>query len=356
VRVLFISWRDLANSQAGGSEILVDQLARGLQGAGHEVALLAGGPVRSSDYPIVDSGGTFSQYARVPFAARRFRDWDLVVDVSNGIPYFSPLWRRGPILCLVHHVHREQWRIRFPKPVAGLGWLLERRVVPFVYRHRLFLAISASTAAELPSLGIAPEHIRRVTVGVDVFDTSAPRSREPLFLVLGRLVAHKRVELALRVWERVRPRVGGRLLIAGDGPDRDRLEALAGEDVEFLGRVSEEQKARLLASSWLLVHPAAREGWGIVIMEAAVAGTPALGFDVPGVRDAVANNVTGRLVQTEEQLAEVWSEVAKDAQQRDALGARARERAQRLSWAATVEQFLGVATEAIIHDRASARR
>ncbi len=124
-------------------------------------------------------------------------------------------------------------------------------------------------------------------------DPLTPRSAEPLFLALGRLTEYKRIDMLLRLWERVRHVVGGKLVIAGDGPERSRLEAMAGPGVVFTGRVSEEEKHRLLCSAWLLLHPALIEGWGIVITEAAIRGTPAIGFDVPGLRDSVVNGQTG---------------------------------------------------------------
>ena len=58
MRVLFLTWRDLAHPQAGGSEVLVDRLACGLLERGHEPAVLCGGPVAPRPYPILDAGGT----------------------------------------------------------------------------------------------------------------------------------------------------------------------------------------------------------------------------------------------------------------------------------------------------------
>ena len=106
--------------------------------------------------------------------------------------------------------------------------------------------------------------------GVAPAGPPGPRSSEPLFLALGRLAEYKRIDLLLRLWDRVRPVVGGRLVIAGDGPQRSYLESLAGPGVIFTGRVSEEEKNRLLRAAWLLVHPALIEGWGIVVTEAAL--------------------------------------------------------------------------------------
>ena len=97
--ILFVAWRDLANPLAGGSEILVHQLASGLARRGYDVSLLCGGPIEpNSFYRVVNSGGQYSQYLRAPFHYfRSFRSADLVVEVCNGMPFLAPLWRRGPI-------------------------------------------------------------------------------------------------------------------------------------------------------------------------------------------------------------------------------------------------------------------
>jgi glycosyltransferase involved in cell wall biosynthesis len=184
-------------------------------------------------------------------------------------------------------------------------------------------------------------------------DPLMPRSAEPLFLALGRLTEYKRIDMLLRLWERVRHVVGGKLLIVGDGPERPRLAALAGKDVIFTGRVSEEEKHRLLCSAWLLLHPALIEGWGIVITEAAIRGTPAIGFDVPGLRDSVVNGQTGLLVKNEGQFASAWASLALDRQRSDAMGVAARDLAEQLHWSAAVEGFAQVADEAL--DRAASR-
>src|SRR3954453_24005125 len=101
MRVLFVAWRDLAHPKAGGSEVVVDFLARGLQERGHDVTLLCAGPFAPRDFPVGDKGRSYGQYLKPAVRyASRFRDVGLVVDVVNGMPYFSPLWRRAPRLAL----------------------------------------------------------------------------------------------------------------------------------------------------------------------------------------------------------------------------------------------------------------
>jgi len=346
--ILFLAWRDLANHRAGGSEVLVDQLASGVLARGHRVTLLCGGPVAERPYRVMRNGGTYSQFLRAPLAYQRhFRNYDLIVEVCNGMPFLAPLWCRRPVLCLVNHMHTELWPIRFRPPFSTAGRSIERVVMPWAHRGNLFLTVSASTAEALQRIGVGQDRIRQICNGVEAPDPPTPRSPDPLFLAIGRLADYKRLDLLLRLWDRVRHVVGGTLVIAGDGPERPRLEALAGPGVVFTGRVSDQEKHRLMCSAWLLLHPALIEGWGIVVAEAAIRGTPAVAFDVSGLRDSVVHGQTGMLVRTEGQFASQWASLAIDRRRREQLGRAARTRALQLHWSAAVEGFAEVAGEAI---------
>jgi glycosyltransferase involved in cell wall biosynthesis len=346
--VVFIAWRDLASPRAGGSEVLVDRLAEGMTARGDRVTLLCGGPAAEHSYRVIRSGGTYTQFLRAPLTyRRRLHDADLVVEVCNGMPFLSPLWCRSPLICLVNHMHTELWRLRFPAPVAAAGRFAETRLMPRAHRNSLFLTVSNSTADALKEIGVAGGRIRQICNGVVQPDPLTPRSPRPLFLALGRLTEYKRIDLLLKLWSRVRPVVGGTLVIAGDGPERARIEAMAGPDVIVTGKVSEQEKHRLLCAAWLLLHPALIEGWGIVVAEAAIRGTPAVGFNVPGLRDSVVNGQTGLLAGTEGEFASAWASLALNHQAREAMGESARERAERLHWSLAVEGFARVADDAL---------
>jgi len=347
-RVLIVAWRDVASPQAGGSELLVDQLAAGLTARGDRVTLLCGGPAAAHEYDVVRSGGPYTQFIGAPFAyARRLRDCDVVVEVCNGMPFLAPLWSRKPTVCMVNHVHTDLWPLRFRPPLSTAGRFMEQRVMPWAHRRSLVLTVSASTALELQAIGVDRARIRMLNNGVAPAGPPVPRSAEPLFLALGRLAEYKRIDLLLRLWDRVRPVVGGRLVIAGEGPQRGYLESLAGPGVTFTGRVSEEEKHRLLGSAWLLLHPALIEGWGIVVTEAAQRGTPAVGFDVPGLRDSVEAGRTGLLARTEAEFASAWAALALDNGRRTAMGHAARRRAAQLRWSTAVRHFSAVIDEVI---------
>jgi glycosyltransferase involved in cell wall biosynthesis len=349
MRILITAWRDLANELAGGSEVLIDHLCSGMTERGHDVTLMCANPVgEGHPYRVHPNGGTVDQYLRAPLAyLRHYRDVDLVVDVANGVSFYTPLWRRGPSLCLVNHIHTDQWDQWFSWPVAPLGRTAELRAMPAAYKHRLFVAVSPSTADLLESMGVDRDRIRIIINGTELPETVGAEAPEPLFVGLGRLVPHKRFELAVEAFNQIQPLIGGRLVIAGDGPERDRLRAMAGPGVEVPGRISEADKEDLLRHAWLMVHPASHEGWGLVITEAAAYGTPALAFRVPGLKDSIVDGMSGVLVDRPEELAERWLDLARDKPQRDRLRAGALRRAAACSWDATVDRFEEICEEAV---------
>jgi glycosyltransferase involved in cell wall biosynthesis len=110
------------------------------------------------------------------------------------------------------------------------------------------------------------------------------------YLVLSELVSHKRIDVAIQAFNRLRLP----LVIAGDGPDRRRLRRLAGPTVRFAGRVSDEEVARLLSSCRALVVTAGEE-FGIAAVEAQAAGRPVLARAAGGLLENVVDGVTGRL-------------------------------------------------------------
>ncbi|MFG2346594.1 glycosyltransferase family 4 protein [Streptomyces phaeochromogenes] len=350
-RIVFLARRDFGNEAAGGSELLVDRLAEGLTHLGHQVTLLCGGPAAYRDYRVVSAGGDLGHYLRARSAfQRQIGDCDLLVEVCNGMPYLAPLWHRGPTLCLVNHVHTDLWRMRFGGPLAPaarLGRRLEHWALAGAQRDNLLVAVSPSTAHALRAIGVERERIRVVHNGVEEPGQPTERSPEPLFLAMGRLVEYKRIDLLLRLWERVRPVTGGRLVIVGDGPERERLEQLAGPGVEFRGHVSETEKHRLLCAAWLLLHPSAVEGWGLVVTEAAARETPAIAFDVPGLRDSIVDGETGLLARGESSFAAAWCTLALSTHRRTLMGKAAGDRATQFRWHRTVRQFRAVATEAV---------
>jgi glycosyltransferase involved in cell wall biosynthesis len=110
--------------------------------------------------------------------------------------------------------------------------------------------------------------------------------RENFLLSLGRLVPYKRIDLAIGAAERL----GMRLVIAGDGPDRSRLQRLAGAHTELVGQVSEEEAGRLLSTCRAFVF-CGEEDFGIAPLEAHAHGTPVVAYGRGGVLETMRDNV-----------------------------------------------------------------
>jgi Glycosyltransferase len=117
-------------------------------------------------------------------------------------------------------------------------------------------------------------------------------TRESFILSLGRLVPYKRVDLAIRAAERL----GIRLIVAGDGPERSKLEAIAGSNTEFLGAVSEEQAGDLLSRCSAFMF-CAEEDFGIAPVEANAHGAPVVGYGKGGLVETMQPGVTAELFE-----------------------------------------------------------
>ena len=121
-------------------------------------------PTRSSTASASSGAAPSSRvYAQGMAALRRgdLGEPDVVVDVQNGLPFFSRLVTRKPVVVLVHHVHREQWPVVYPGLPGRIGWWIERRLAPWLYRRCQYVAVSRATRTELRELGVTRPAGRR---------------------------------------------------------------------------------------------------------------------------------------------------------------------------------------------------
>ncbi len=179
----------------------------------------------------------------------------------------------------------------------------------------------------------------------------------PVVAGLGRLEARKGFDMALRAVAALAPAFPGlTVALAGDGPDRARLEALPeraalGDRAVFLGRVDEAEKAALLAAADVFAMPSRRvgasvEGFGLVYLEAAALGTPALGGIDGGAEDAVRDGETGLLCDGADAgaVTAALGRLLADDALRARLGAAARRRAlEDAAWPAVARAHLAAA-------------
>ncbi len=356
--ILVLNWRDLTNPEGGGSELYVEELAGRLVAAGDRVTLFCAAHRNAPADEVKDGvryvrrGNHLTVYlwAAALLLLGRLGRTGPVVEVHNGVPFLARLWTRRRVVVLVHHVHREQWPVVFGRFGAKLGWWLESRVAPRVNRRCDYVAVSEVTKAELVGLGVDARRIRVVHNGTSPpVATSAGRAAVPTIAVLGRVVPHKRVELVLEaaaVLHRELPDL--QVEVAGDGywlpALRHKVTALGLEGIVRLhGRVTEQQKADLLARAWVHAVPSVKEGWGLSVVEAGTHATPSVAFRAAGgLAESIVDGRTGLLVDDPAGLQRALRDLLGNEERRTLLGEGARVHASGFAWDTTASAFSAV--------------
>lgn len=358
MRVLVLNWRDIKHPQAGGAEHFVQNISTIWARSGHEVIMLVGGFDSGPGEELMEGvrvlrvGGRFSVYPMAALAymkLSRKAKFDVVIDDINGVPFFTPLYIRGPKVAVIHHLVKGIFsrELRFPFSFVGRS---AERLIPFLYHDTRIVTVSESTKAELVDFGVEAEMIDVVLSGVseDLMPRPEARARVPTVVYVGRLKSYKRLDLLIRAMAEVRDTMpDARLVLAGAGDDEQRLKALTSElglegAVQFSGFISEQEKLATLQSAWVGAITSEKEGWGLTVIEPNRCAVPVVAFDVAGVRDSVKDGTTGILVADGDvgAFAEALLRLLGDADLRERMAQAALEWSSNFSWAGTAESFM----------------
>src|SRR5436309_841881 len=226
------------------------------------------------------------------------RPYDLIISSSHAFAKIVQKRKPGSLhVCYCHSPPRYLWDLS--ASYRRLGGLAER--VALTTTTSILRKLDRWSAARVDHFicnsAYVAERIRRLYGrGSDVVyppvspkeGRQAPAKRSDFLLSLGRLVGYKRVDLAIRAAETM----GMDLLIAGDGPDRRRLERIAGPHTKFLGEVSEQDAARLLSTCKAFVF-CGEEDFGIALLEANAHGAPVVYLRRGGPAETMRPGVTG---------------------------------------------------------------
>ncbi|MBV9213319.1 MAG: flippase-like domain-containing protein [Actinobacteria bacterium] len=232
--------------------------------------------------------------------------------------------------------------------------------------QKLHARIAVSEAARWTAMRWYGGHYEVIPNGVDLDAAPAgpkPRADHLRLLFVGRAEERKGLPILLRAFEALRGTgVDARLTVAGATPDEVEPYLLDRDGVDVQGRVSEDEKWRLLHRSDVVCAPSlGGESFGMVLTEAFAAGTPVVCSDIAGYRDVARDGVEGLLVPAGDPaaLGEALHTLAVDADRRERMARAARERAERFAWphvAAEVAQVYERAIERARVPAPSARR
>ncbi|MBC7942948.1 glycosyltransferase family 4 protein [Candidatus Saccharibacteria bacterium] len=313
MRILWLSWKDIQHPQAGGAEAVTSELIKRLIKDGHEVTLVTasypGAKPKTilNGYTVVRVGGRVSVYWRAyRYVRQHLSNWpDFVVEEINTLPFCSRLYvRHVPRRLFFHMLCREIWFYQLPLPASLVGYILEPLYLKFLSRDKA-ITVSNSTKQDLVRYGFNSQNIAVISEGIQLepVDKLVPATKygKPTIVSLGSIRPMKRTIDQIRAFERAKLALPAlQMKIAGDASGRYGKKVLAAvasspykHDIEYLGRISATEKSRLLQKAHLITVTSIKEGWGLIVTEAASQGTPAVVYDVDGLRDSVQHDKTG---------------------------------------------------------------
>ncbi|MFZ1063003.1 MAG: glycosyltransferase [Acidimicrobiales bacterium] len=297
LRILILNWRDVTHPKAGGAEVYTHHVASEWVREGHEVTLFCAAVKNRpsvEDYEGVKvirrgSGLSVYRHAKKYYQRKGGGHYDVVVEEINTRPFFARKWVRDvPLVALIHQVCRELWFYQAPLPVAIAGRYFFERKWLYGYRHVRIITVSESSKESLKLYGLT--NVVVVPEGHHPIGNlpAVTRDTSPTVVFVGRLEAHKRPDEAILAFRHLRKSMPTAVLwIIGTGSLEDKLRMSAPDGVQFLGKISATEKVERLARAHVLIATSVREGWGLVVTEAADVGTPTIAYNVPGLSDSV---------------------------------------------------------------------
>jgi len=314
-KILWLTWKDKKHPQAGGAEIVNEELAKRLIKDGYEVKFIVGGWPGSvaqeiiNGYEVIRLGGRWTSYwYAYRYYKKNLKGWaDLVIDEINTVPFFAKFYVKEKNILFIHQLCKEIWFYQMFFPLNWIGYIIEPIYLRLL-NDRKVITISNSTKSELQKLGF--KDIQIISEGIEIepvdnLDTIT-KYPNPTILSLGSIRAMKRTKDILQAYNLAKQSIPNlELIIAGDSNDPYGQEFLQEiqkseykKDIQYLGRVSKQKKIELMQKSHIILVTSVKEGWGLIVTEANSQGTPAIVYDVDGLRDSVIHNQTGLVCST----------------------------------------------------------
>lgn len=313
----------MKNPYAGGAEVVNEQLAKRLVADGHEVIFLVRGFAGAKKeemvggYKIIRVGDYHMVYWEAyKYYKKNLQGWaDLVIEEVNTIPFFCNWYVKEKNVLYFNQLCREIWFYEMGLVKGLIGYLLEPIYLMFL-GNRKVIAISKSTKKDLNRFGFRWKNIDIISMGLEIDlakqINQIKKFENPTILSLGAMRSMKRTDHIVEAFELAKKEMSDlQLIVAGNIANNTKVlkmieDSPYKDSIRFLGRVSREKKMELMQKAHLIAVTSVKEGWGLIVTEANSQGTPAVVYDIDGLRDAVKNNATGFICEknTPENLAE----------------------------------------------------
>jgi len=320
MNILWLTWKDYTHPLAGGAEVVLRELSKRLVADGHKVTYLTarypGAAARENldGIEVIRIGSNRYLHSLQAFLyyIRRLRGkYDVIVEVVNTAPYFGVFFKgRAKAFLFYHQLAREVWFHETKPPLAQLGYhaLEPLATRALAHSHAPLVTISHSTLQDLGNYGFKPDEAHIITQGIELEPLPTLRDVQkfaaPTMLSLGAMRAMKRTLDQVKAFEFAKAQLPElKMILAGDTSGeygQQVLDYIAASphatDVTVEGRVSRERKIELMRRAHVMCVTSVKEGWGLIVTEAASQGTPAVVYNVDGLRDSVRDQQTGLVV------------------------------------------------------------
>lgn len=316
MKILWFTWKDKKNPLAGGAEAVNEELAKRLVHNGHRVIFLVASFEKCKKKEVVDGykiirvGNRWSVYWQAyQYYKKNLIGWaDLIIDEVNTIPFFTKFYIKEKNIIFVHQLCKEIWFYQMPFPLNFIGYVIEP-IYLWLLRDSKVITVSESTKNDLLRHGFKKNKVFIISEGIEIEPvknvSGLQKYKKPTLLSVGAVRPMKRTNHAIKAFEIAKKKIPKlQLIIAGDTSSKYGKKVFGlvkrskySDSIQYLGKINTKEKAKLMQESHLIVVTSIKEGWGLIVTEANSQGTPAIVYNVDGLRDSVKNNETGIICQ-----------------------------------------------------------
>lgn len=363
MNILVLNWRDINNPQRGGAEIILYEFLKRLAEMGNQITWFSEafkGGAKEEEFKnikIIRRGNRYSVFLHAFFYYMGLKvKPDLVLDCINTVCWQTPLYiKKSKKIFYANQSAREIFFYEYRFPFSLLGYLLEP-LQYLTYKKTLTLCYSNSIKQDLMSFGLPEEKIKVFSLGIDHLRYKpAKKSSSPTFVFVARFVKNKRPKLCVEAIRTViKSYPDTKLYLIGYGKEEKNLKQLIkkykltenifiiNKNNIFLEKDEKDMKVKLMQQAWALLLPSVKEGWGMVVTEAASCGTPSIVSDVTGLKDSVISNKTGLILSknpSKEELAEAIIKIIKNEKMRNNMSMAAIKWSKNFNWDKSFKSF-----------------
>jgi glycosyltransferase involved in cell wall biosynthesis len=313
MKILMLSWRDIHNPLAGGAERVTYELLRRWSGQ-HDCFWFCSAYKGCLDKEEIEGIKIIRRGSRIKVYLEAYKylkdkKFDMVIDQINTIPFFTPLYYKGKKISFFHQLCEKVWFYETSFPLSLIGFIAEKIYVR-LYKKLPCLVVSESTKKNLIKYDFRDIYVMKDCIDFKPLPT-VPQKKHCSLVYVGRLKKSKRVHDIIKAFSIIKKEIpSASLHIVGKGEKKyqdylTRLMKNLGIEIFFHGYVPKEERNRLMSQAEAILVASVKEGWGLIVIEANALGTPAIVYNVDGLRDSVKPMITGLITRknTPEELA-----------------------------------------------------